>query len=67
MNYIQILATLDDKLTRYDNRLEKMKENHNSGKMTYAQKDWDITINKIDKMERLYSKVGRRALQQFNQ
>ena len=27
--------------------------------------DWDITVKKIDKMERLYYKVGRKALQQI--
>ena len=67
MNYIQILANLDSKLTSYDKRLETMKNNHKSGKKTYSQKDWDITIYKIDRMELLYSKVGRKALQQFNQ
>ena len=68
MNYIQTLANLDAKLSRYDKRLEKMKNN----KMYYLvyktdKTDWDITVKKIDKMERLYSKVGRKALQQFNQ
>ena len=63
MNYIQTLANLDAKLSRYDKRLEKMKK----ADKTYSQRDWDITIKKIDKMERLYSKVGRKPLQQFNQ
>tara|TARA_R100001082_G_C4293284_1_gene129149 strand:+ start:275 stop:466 length:192 start_codon:yes stop_codon:yes gene_type:complete len=63
MNYIQTLANLDAKLSRYDKRLEKMKK----ADKTFSQRDWDITINKIDKMESLYSKVGRKALQQFNQ
>ena len=63
MNYIQTLANLDAKLSRYDKRLEKMKK----ADKTFSQRDWDITINKIDKMESLYSKVGRKALPQFNQ
>jgi len=67
MNYIQTLHFLNDKLTYYKSRLEKMKENHNSGKMRYTQRDWDITINKINKMEKLFPKVGKKVAQQFNQ
>ena len=65
MNYIQTLANLDAKLSRYDNRLEKMRKlSHFDG--TFSKKDWDITVNKINKMEMLYSKVGKKAFQQFN-
>ena len=64
MNYIQTLANLDAKLSRYDKRLEKMKHNISKFENIPSFRDWDITSRKIEKMERLYSKVGRRALQQ---
>ena len=63
MNYIQTLANLDAKLSRYDKRLEKMKK----ADKTFSQRDWDITINKIDKIEKLFPKVGKKVAQQFNQ
>lgn len=65
MNYIQELYFLDDTLSRYETRLQKMRDNTNSGKMTYAQRDWDTTINKIDKMQRLYPKLAEKALLQM--
>jgi len=67
MNYIQTLANLDAKLSRYDKRLEKMRKVilQSWDWDTVSQRDWDITVNKIDKMERLYSKVGRKVLQQL--
>jgi hypothetical protein len=42
-----------------------MRENTKSGKMTYRQIDWDTTINKIDKMQRLYPKLVEKALLQM--
>tara|TARA_R100001129_G_scaffold128087_1_gene90056 strand:+ start:316 stop:543 length:228 start_codon:yes stop_codon:yes gene_type:complete len=63
MNYIQTLYFLDDTLSRYKARLEMMKK----AERTFAQRDWDITINKIDKMEKLLPKVGKKVAQQFNQ
>tara|TARA_R100000388_G_scaffold2278_1_gene3188 strand:+ start:274 stop:519 length:246 start_codon:yes stop_codon:yes gene_type:complete len=65
MNYIQELYFLDDSLNRYEARLQKMRENTKSGKMTYRQIDWDTTINKIDKMQRLYPKLVEKALLQM--
>tara|TARA_R100000231_G_scaffold70866_1_gene56023 strand:+ start:247 stop:492 length:246 start_codon:yes stop_codon:yes gene_type:complete len=65
MNYIQELYFLDDSLNRYEARLQKMEENTKSGKMTYRQIDWDTTINKIDKMQRLYPKLVEKALLQM--
>ena len=64
MNYIQILADLDAKLSRYHSRLWKMK-NSDGQKYTFA--DMSITRNKIDKMEKLFPKVGKKVAQQFNQ
>ena len=63
MNYIQTLHFLNDKLSYYKSRLDMMK---NSDR-TFSQRDWDITINKIDKMEKLFPKVGKKVAQQFNQ
>ncbi len=65
MNYIQELYFLDDSLNRYETRLQKMRDNTKSGKMTYRQIDWDTTINKIDKMQRLYPKLAEKALLQM--
>ena len=65
MNYIQELYFLDDTLSRYETRLQKMRDNTKSGKMTYRQIDWDTTINKIDKMQRLYPKLAEKALLQM--
>tara|TARA_R100001086_G_C11684574_1_gene216750 strand:+ start:246 stop:422 length:177 start_codon:yes stop_codon:yes gene_type:complete len=42
-----------------------MRDNTKSGKMTYRQIDWDTTINKIDKMQRLYPKLAEKALLQM--
>ncbi len=63
MNYIQTLHFLNDKLSYYKSRLEMMKKSDR----TFAQRDWDITINKINKMEKLFPKVGKKVAQQFNQ
>ena len=63
MNYIQTLHFLNDKLSYYKSRLDMMK---NSDR-TFSQRDWDITINKIDKMEKLFPKVGKKVAQRFNQ
>ncbi len=65
MNYIQELYFLDDSLNRYEARLQKMRDNTKSGKMTYRQIDWDTTINKIDKMQKLYPKLVEKALLQM--
>ena len=65
MNYIQILADLQGKLSRYNARLKKMKyfeENY-----PIPSKDWFITIDKISRMEKLFAKVGKRVAQQFSQ
>ena len=61
MNYIQILADLQDKLSRYNARLDMM----NNSERTFADRDWFITIDKISKMEKLFPKVGKRVAQQF--
>ena len=63
MNYIQTLHFLNDKLSYYKSRLEMMKKSDR----TFSQRDWDITINKINKMEKLFPKVGKKVAQQFNQ
>ena len=64
MNYIQTLHFLNDKLSYYKSRLEMMKN-----QIELSQRDWDITINKINKMEKLFPKVGKKVAQfnQFNQ
>ena len=61
MNYIQILADLQDKLSRYNARLDMM----NNSERTFADRDWFITMHKISKMEKLFPKVGKRVAQQF--
>lgn len=63
MNYIQILADLQDKLSRYNARLDMM----NNSERTFADRDWFITMHKISKMEKLFPKVGKRVAQQFSQ
>ena len=49
MNYIQTLHFLNDKLSYYKSRLNMMTKSDR----TFSQKDWIITINKIDKIEKL--------------
>ena len=63
MNYIQILADLQDKLSRYNARLDMM----NNSERTFSNRDWFITMHKISKMEKLFPKVGKRVAQQFSQ
>ena len=62
MNYIQTLHFLNDKLSYYKSRLNMMTKSDR----TFSQKDWIITINKIDKMEKLFPKVGKKVTQQLN-
>ena len=59
MNYIQTLHFLNDKLSYYKSRLNMMTKSDR----TFSQKDWIITINKIDKMEKLFPKVGKKVTQ----
>ena len=58
MNYMKILARLDAKLLRYDDYLEKLKDK------PLGQR---YCLKQIDRIEMIYSKVGRKALKQFNQ
>lgn len=61
MNYIQTLHFLNDKLSYYKSRLNMMTKSDR----TFSQKDWIITINKINKMEKLFPKVGKKVTQQL--
>ena len=62
MNYIQTLHFLNDKLSYYKSRLEMMKKSDR----TFSQRDWDITINKIDKKKTDLSGIVNKIDQKLN-
>ena len=65
MNYIQTLHFLE--MISYHTTSLEAREMMKKSDRTFSQRDWDITINKINKMEKLFPKVGKKVAQQFNQ